>query len=101
MTLDCVVSQHSTHSLLCEQDIDLNAIYNQDLLKGIERSALAAMNSKAQALFVQTLVDAILTCLFCTKNFFDESDECSILGNTKAYYGCYECAKNDQIHIHV
>jgi hypothetical protein len=38
---------------------------------------------------------------FAQKNLFDESDECRILGNTKAFYGCYEFAKNDQSHIHV
>jgi hypothetical protein len=35
--------------------LGVNVIYNQDLLNGIERSALAAMNSKAQAYFVNFL----------------------------------------------
>jgi hypothetical protein len=52
------------------------------------------MNPKAQVQFVQALVHATYTYLFCTKITFNkENNNCGILGNVQIYCKCYETAK--------
>jgi hypothetical protein len=51
-----------------------------------DHSILAAMNPKAQVQFVQALVHATYTYLFCAKTTFNkENNDCGILGNVQTY----------------
>jgi hypothetical protein len=57
--------------------------------------------SKAQAIFVHTIVNVIFKYILQVKNTKDLSNNnFGVLGNIKAHYGCYEIAKNGSLHIH-
>jgi hypothetical protein len=58
------------------------------------------MNSKAQAIFVHTLVDAIFTYMLQVKDKKTKNKQIGVLGHIKTYYGCYETTKNGSMHIH-
>jgi hypothetical protein len=100
-TINPAVVHHPCISLLCGKEINLDIFYNNNLPNSRDCSILVAMNPKAQVQFVQALVHATYTYLFCAKTTFKkENNDCGILGNVQTYYGCYEIAKNGMLHIH-
>jgi hypothetical protein len=100
-TINSAVMHHPCVSLLCGKEINLDIFYENNLPNSKDHSILATMNPKAQVQFVQALVHATYTYLFCAKTTFNKkNNNCGILGNVQTYYGCYETAKNGMLHIH-
>jgi hypothetical protein len=59
------------------------------------------INPKVWAIFVHTIVYVIFKYMLHVKNTKDLSNNnVGVLNHTKAHYGCYKIAKNDNLHIH-
>jgi hypothetical protein len=85
-TINPAVVHHPCISLLCGKEINLDIFYDNNLPNSRDCSILAAMNPKAQVQFVQALVHATYTYLFCAKTTFNkENNDCGILGNVQTY----------------
>jgi hypothetical protein len=57
--------------------------------------------SKAQVIFLHIIVNVIFKYRLQIKNTKDLfNNDFGVLGHIKAHYGCYEIAKNGNLHIH-
>jgi hypothetical protein len=66
-----------------------------------EQFKYAMINSKAQVIFIDIIVNVIFKYglqIKIAKDLFN--NDFSVFGHIKAHYGCYEIAKNGNLNIH-
>jgi hypothetical protein len=63
---------------------------------------ICSNKSKAQAIFIHTIVNVIFKYMLQVKNTHDLSNKnVDVPSHIKAHYGCYETTKNDSLYIHI
>jgi len=92
---------HPLLAVLSGQNTNLDLFYEKNMLTKNERCKYATINPKAQAIFVHIIVNVIFKYMLQVKNTKDLSNNnFGVISHIKAYYGCYEIAKNGSLHMH-